>query len=166
MIHNHTPCTNWNEYIGAATAERRPSNNEPTGEDTEEGYETDEVDSDRRAGSKEGRGSVDLSGSSMQCFRKTATNVVAQMQQILLEPATSDLCVNRITSNSEEIEVQAGSRLEILNKRAKTLKQKAEDALGREVLQVRLSSRHLASDANECVQRTTGQLSNSRNVSF
>lgn len=137
-ISSQSQYTSHSVFFGhAVTIERRRPGNKLLGHDAEDGLNTDEVDDKRRDGSNDEKRTPDLDRTSLHCFTKTAPNLVAQMQQILLEPATSNLYVNRITSESEDFEAHEGNRLERLSKRAKTLEEKAEYALGREVLKVR-----------------------------
>lgn len=108
----------------------------PLGQDAEEVYETDEDVEETAADATEGVENSRSTDDSMRSFRKATPNVVAQMQEIMLQPATSNLYVNRVTSESEEAEVNEINRLDALERRAQSLRKRAEEALGADALQV------------------------------
>ncbi|CAD7701170.1 unnamed protein product, partial [Ostreobium quekettii] len=72
---------------------------------------------------------------SMREVRQDAPHVVAQMQLLMMQPATSGLRVGAASSESETGEVYEEGRLDALKGRAEKLRKRAEDGLGAGVAQ-------------------------------
>ncbi|GMH37950.1 hypothetical protein BSKO_05834 [Bryopsis sp. KO-2023] len=89
---------------------------------------------------------LELSNSSpsMQEFRADAPNVIAQMHEILNQPASVTLSIGRITTSSESEDLLRSSSKEaggatIFKQRATVLREKAEAALGKHILEDAIS---------------------------